>query len=119
MIMEKVKLIAVCKYYKGESECPDSIKQMDKEFLWFYESYWVNSGGVYEDNGEYEYADLLDFATNDDTPLSLKKLLFNRYLKGCWSIETAAPGFKVFYYEYYSTLNTDLEQYYKYLSDIE
>jgi len=117
--MGKSKLIHFCKYYKGESECPKSIEKAGKPQVWFYESCWVNNGGKYDDNGEYEYADLMDFAKDDDTPLSLKKLLFNRYSKGCWSIATAVPGFKVYYHEFYRTLNTDLKKYYQDLEIVE
>jgi hypothetical protein len=99
--MEQRKLIAVCKYYKGEAACPGVIEKAGKSKEWFIEKYWVDKGGKYEDNGEYEYADLLDFAKTDSVPLSLKKLLFNRYIQDI-SLETAVPGFKVYYREFYS-----------------
>jgi len=109
-------LLKKCLYYKGERKCPDNIVKVGKSREWFFECKWVEFGGIYEDNGEYEWADLMDFEKDDDVPLSLKKLLFNRYIQDL-SLANAAPGFKVYYYEFYCTLKTDFKHYFQSLKE--
>jgi hypothetical protein len=88
-----------CKYYKGEFENP--YKDQNKEMLWFYESMWYNSEKKY-DTGEYIAYGLENFMGNDSVPITLKALLFNRYAKGCFSLQDAVQGFKEFYHKYYN-----------------
>lgn len=100
----KQDLIDKCRYFKGQETCPESLKRAGKEYLWFYESKWVEFKGQYEDNGEYEGNDLTAFEKNDDVPLSLKKLLFNRYIQNTWSVKEAVPDFKKWYIEQYRAI---------------
>ena len=94
------QLLKQCRYYQGESVCPESIKQAGKGLLWFYESVWVERDkGNYQDE-DYTIFGLTDFATTDTTPLSLKKLLFNRFLH--WSgYGNIAEQFKEWYLKHY------------------
>lgn len=101
MISDKQFLIDKCIYYKGEEVCPESLKEAGKEYLWFYESKWVEFNGQFEGNREYEDNDLAAFEENDGVPISLKRLLFNRYIQDTWSVKGAIPFFKVWYKEDY------------------
>lgn len=89
-------LVDKCRYYKGESECPESIVQTGKRYLWEYEKRWVELGGNYLDNGEYDYAELIDFEKDDGVDLTLKMLLFNRYIQDS-SLATSIEPFKEWY----------------------
>lgn len=95
------ELINKCRYYKGEESCPEQLKNAGKDYLWFYEKKWVELNGEFEDNGEYKDNDLASFEKDDDVPLSLKKVLFNRYIQDVWSISEAIPLFKKWYLEQY------------------
>ena len=94
-------LIKVCKYYKGELECPKSCKS---DMFWHYEFKWVmlrmdeDSDLLHDYLNDYDNAGLLDFEQNDGTPATLKALLFNRFCH--WNsgtmLECVEP-FKEFY----------------------
>lgn len=81
----KEDLIKFCRYYKGESERPK-----DMPLWWEYEQMWVKLSlnakegsfnsrliGEYLDN--YLRAGLRTFCDDDDTPASLKALLYDRH----------------------------------------
>lgn len=88
-------LLKFCRYYKGEASMPKDTKAS----FWEYEKKWVefmiNDNpllnrmiSVYISNG------LSDFEPMDNTPLTLKSLLFNRYSH--WLMEDV-DGFKKWY----------------------
>jgi hypothetical protein len=93
--MDRKDLLKFCRYYKGEA----SMAKDTKAFLWEYEKKWVElmindnpllDGmiSVYISNG------LRDFEQMDNTPLTLKALLFNRYSH--W-LKEDADGFRRWY----------------------
>lgn len=91
------KLLESCRYYKGESECPQNIKDAGKESLWQYELFWAaNFNGTFDDNGEYEWH-LKDFESNDGVPITLKRVLFNRFIQGAWNVQESVEPFKTWY----------------------
>lgn len=103
MSMDKKKeLIKKCRYYKGEEKCPKSLSH-NGEMIWFYELAWVNHELNGYDNridlGEYIGAGLRNFCGDDGVPMSLKALLFNRFMKWVGDVE----GFKKFYFRYYGS----------------
>jgi hypothetical protein len=95
------ELIDKCRYFKGEESCPASLKEAGKEYLWFYEMKWVELKGNYDDPGEFDDNNLSSFEKDDGVPISLKKMLFNRYIQDVWSIREAIPHFKKWYFEQY------------------
>lgn len=101
--MDKKDLISFCRYYHGEETCPFS--EEDKSMLWDYERTWVADMMSDDDFSEYisDYlaVGLRDFSMFDDTPITLKAMLFNRYAKTAYTMQDAVPGFKEFYQKYY------------------
>lgn len=100
--MREKDFIKFCRYYHGEKECHYT---GNKATFWQYEKKWVEFN--LSESGkdmlatyiqEYTSCGLALFATDDDTPVSLKALLLNRY--GHWSglpmYELPEP-FKEFY----------------------
>ena len=103
--MTREDAINLCKYYKGEEESPYT--DQNESMLWFYERAWVykmlnndESFGLMLE--EYLFIGLKDFEKFDDTPITLKALLFNRYCKTAQSILSAVEPFKEFYHKYYT-----------------
>jgi hypothetical protein len=98
----KNKLIYKCRYYKGENICPESIAKAGKSILWFYEMKWVEDfGGKYEDwNGEYIGSGLANFEKEDGVDITIKMLLFNRYIQDS-SLSSAIEPFKEWYLKFY------------------
>lgn len=100
--MEKQDLLKFCRYYKGEKESPfDGTKNM----LWQYEQSWITLTLSHNDDDsnllskileEYILAGLKDFEKFDDTPLTLKAILYNRFEQ--WN---EGGYFKDFYHKYY------------------
>jgi hypothetical protein len=97
-------LLKYCRYYKGEKECP--YEGIEFYRCWNTERVWVERmlDRTYEFKDElHEYitAGLVDFEKYDDTPITLKALLFNRF--GDWFsgglMEMVEP-FKKYYQEY-------------------
>lgn len=99
----KKNLIQFCRYYKGEDENP--YKDGYDAAFWDYERAWVEHNFI--DKGRDILADYVDdfsraglalFEMADDTPASLKALLFNRFChwRSASMIECVEP-FKVFY----------------------
>ena len=77
----KPKLIAKCRYYKGEKENP--FKNTDDEMKWYYESCWVNQlSDSYRNARQYLYEagnQFDDIAEKYKVPRSLIGLFLNRY----------------------------------------
>ena len=77
--MKKSDLLKYCRYYKGEDNSP--FEEQIKSMLWFYERSWVfdmmqgHSFSSYID--EYIYLGLETFEQFENTPITLKALLFN------------------------------------------
>ncbi len=108
--MDRKDAIKSCRYYRGESVNPYG--SGEKALLWDYERKWVEltlTGISKGENSEssatlgdmlddYVNAGLALFEMKDDTPATLKALLFNRY---CYwnsgSMLECVPGFKEFY----------------------
>lgn len=106
--MNKKDSLQFCRYYKGEAQNPFIDKDQNKALLWDYEKAWVEQN--FSDNGreslaeylsEFSHAGLSLFEMQDDTPASLKALLFNRYAKSSFSMSDAVEPFKEFYKKYY------------------
>lgn len=102
--MEEKELLKFCRYYKGQEDSP--FEEQNKSMLWFYERVWVfemlnNSDNLSICIDEYIRIGLGPFESFDDTPLSLKALLFNRYAKGSQSLANAVEPFKDFYKKFY------------------
>lgn len=102
--MTREELIKVCKYYKGENECPytnDSPEESIKGHFWNYEKYWIESDNkIHTENvGLLKAYGLENFNANDGTPISLKALLFNRW--GHWVGLYDIEGFKKWYLDEY------------------
>ena len=79
--MNKKDLIQFCRYYAGEGENP---YQGTDAMIWKYEKLWIDF--TFEHNptladciNEYSIAGMSTFEMQDDTPASLKALLFNRF----------------------------------------
>lgn len=103
------KLLNACHYYGRDFDHSDP----NKEMLAFYEEWWVRRKlecpNDEERNAlfanyidEYLMAGLREFQMVDGVPITLKAVLFNRYAKNDYSLESAAAGFKEFYLKYYS-----------------
>lgn len=96
---ERKHLILDCRIYDGSNE---------PNFPGWYEECWVDfheGDNSYLDSMTKNYiqAGLKDFSSNDGTPISLKALLFNRYMHwvGIYSHEDGYKGFKNWYIEQY------------------
>jgi hypothetical protein len=82
-------LLASCKYYKGEEECPfvaDQGEDQNKRMFWWYERKWIKINN--SENGEQElegfasFCDMMglgEYARLKGLPLSLVGLFYNRY----------------------------------------
>ena len=90
--MEKNDLLKFCKYYKGESANPYDGKNQNAMMFWNYEKAWceINAKSLTNEESEssqtilhflaaYSNAGLSSFRIEDDTPISLKALLYNRF----------------------------------------
>lgn len=95
-------LLALCRVYKGEDECPS--KDADRQMLWRCEEWWVSQTILGNKEGcdrigsvlsEYMDAGLSHFEPYDNTPITLKATLFNRFCK--YEDRVDVEGFKKFY----------------------
>lgn len=71
-----------CRFYRGEEECP--YKKGMRSLLWDYERIWIELSLNKDDTlgnllDDYLRAGLSEFEMKDDTPITLKALLFDRY----------------------------------------
>ena len=78
--MEKKEYLPFCLYYKGEKECPKDVKAS----FWEYEKKWIELSVKKDDSlgnmlNDYIAYGLSEFEQMDNTPITLKALLFNRY----------------------------------------
>lgn len=104
--MEKKDYLPFCRYYKGEKENP--YESGNKALFWDYEKKWIESSIDKDDAlgnmlDEYIAAGLSEFEMQDDTPIALKSLLFNRYChwNGGYGLSDDAKAFKKFYLNEY------------------
>ena len=98
------------KLYRGEENCPECFEGTQKGLIWLYEKVWNeaeknNSKFLIDYFEDYASVGLIDFESNDNTPTSLKALLFNRCCKSS-SISMAAvvPEFKKWYVSTYQKM---------------
>ncbi len=104
----KSELLKYCRYYKGEEKNPLT-RGKNKNMFWYYERCWVlmSERGQYPVDKEtlydYEFYGLKSFSSDDDVPLSLKLLLFNRFMhwEGGYGMERDREAFKQFYLQEY------------------
>lgn len=88
IMVSEQSFVRLCRYYRGEDDCPQGVSKL----LWGYEKSWVEfnlraskfgngADADYLKTIEREYNDsgLRYFEMMDDTPASLKALLFNRF----------------------------------------
>lgn len=106
---DREKLMECCKYYKGEKENPYKEEQ-NKACLWSYEPAWLlefanpQSRLLMSYLSQYTAVGLTCFSTDDNVPITLKALLFNRYARTRYSTNEAVEPFKRFYNKYYSEM---------------
>lgn len=98
--MERNDLLHHCRYYKGEKENPF---EGDEAKFWEYERAWIEemmkeTDLLPECIEQYIGLGLRNFEKADDTPLSLKALLYNRYEH--W-LGGSPDGFRKWYKETY------------------
>lgn len=98
------ELLQFCRYYKGGDKPPKAQPE-----LWEYEKVWLELNEFQDGKDlladyidEYSRAGLSQFEAQDDTPASLKALLFYRFCYGSSGsmIENVEP-FKRWYTETY------------------
>lgn len=98
------ELLKLCHYYNGETQNPFENKDQNKAMIWEIERIWH----IDVQNDNYSFTDMLtdyftaglrEFEQYDDVPITLKALLFNRYMKT--SFDSNPEPFKEFYLEYY------------------
>lgn len=98
---EKAKeeaLLASCRYYKGETECPFVAKDGDnRPSFWYWEKGWFFDALRGSDFSEqlsefrrYGVRDLLSGVNMDETLLAE---LFHRWSKWAYSVKDALPNF--------------------------
>ncbi|EFC71235.1 hypothetical protein [Prevotella sp. oral taxon 299] len=103
---DREKLMELCRYYKGEKENPYKEEQ-NKACLWSYERAWLleftkpQSRLLMSYLSQYTAVGLTCFSTDDNVPITLKALLFNRYARTQYSNYEAVESFKRFYNKYY------------------
>ena len=103
--MERNDLLHHCRYYKGEKENPHP--EGNEALFWDYERIWVDammkdSDLLPEYIEEYIGIGLRNFEKADDTPTSLKALLFNRFCHwNSGSMIDCLEPFKEFYLKDY------------------
>ncbi len=103
--MNKEDNLRFCRFYKGERECP--YKEGMKSLLWDYERIWIELSPNKDDMlgnmlDDYLRAGLSEFEMQDDTPISLKSLLFDRYRHWLGGYGDAdADAFKKWYADEY------------------
>ena len=93
-------LISLCQRYKGEKQNPNP-----RDSVWRYERFWVEENmkddpdfGKFLD--DYLGAGLRTFNMYDDTPATLKAVLFNRFMQQAEGMATI-DEFKHWYDAFY------------------
>lgn len=104
--MKETDILHHCRYYHGEKNNPFDCKSQNNAMFWDYERKWVqdmkNDADFSDVLAEYMNVGLRDFSETDDTPITLKALLFNRFCH--WrsaSMLDCVEDFKKFYDEKY------------------
>ena len=100
--MNEKDYLPFCRYYKGENKNP--YEKGNKSLFWQYEKTWIELSVNKDDKlgemlDEYIDANLSEFEMYDNTPITLKALLFNRYCHwlGGYGLIQDAKAFKKFY----------------------
>lgn len=99
IMMKKEELIKQCRYYKGEEECPDSIKSVKLGMMfWIAEDFFVRCHDQYkdenlqllEDTGVTKFRSVWEGKASDE----LIAFLFSYFTKSadCWN-EYVIKGF--------------------------
>lgn len=96
-------LLTYCRYYKGEDTPPESFTKQEKS-VWAIEGNWIDmqnrKAPILEDAiTDYIGYGLVDFHSEDETPISLKAFLLNRYLQ--YEERVDIEGFKEYYEKFY------------------
>ena len=97
--MEFNEALRCCRYYKGEANIPEGVPTR----FWRYEAIWVQSVVLHPNSlsgliDEYNNAGLMEFNKGDGVPISLKAVLYNRWLQ--WIGPSDIEGFKKWYKNY-------------------
>lgn len=101
---KKEELLKFCRYYHGEKE-PKSTNDAIKKTLWSIERMWVelmmreDESFIANALNDYIELGLNNFNETDDTPVTLKAVLLNRFIQYTERIDVDA--FKKFYQKYY------------------
>ena len=88
------------RFFKNEKLNPFEGKDQDKAMLWDYERGYSFTGDEKYLIEEY-HGYINKYRENDGIPEGFKALLFNRYMKGAYSVSDSIPDFKKFYEKYY------------------
>lgn len=109
-------LLSQCRYYNGESEPPRSLPE-GCALMWNYEWHWVlwslKNDPMMEQFQRMIEEFHLENKEGDDTPLTMKALLLNRYLHWCGayaSIEETLKHFEKWYESHYLIWSTNDER---------
>ena len=103
--MTREELIKQCRYYTGAEKNPFEIEGGTKALLFGYEEAWVRftqSDKEYINSclDEYIKNGLKDFKSDDNIPITLKAILFNRFCH--WNgYGDVVSDFKEWYNKYY------------------
>ncbi len=98
--MDKNDLIAKCRYYRGESECP---YDGTMEWFWDMERVYVSSGGRF--NGEGDYYNALRGKEYPGIPRDLLNVMFTSWGKSTYNVKEELPGFYKLIDEYQAIAN--------------
>lgn len=110
-------LILQCRYYNGEAKAPTPTSENNTALLWDYEMRWVLWNLEDTDDIKMFERDAkiynLEIAEGDKTPLTMKALLFNRYMHwtgGYKPIEDDIECFEGGFYANYLSKKTNRER---------
>lgn len=99
-------LLSLCKLYRGEANNPYNHDAPNAQMFWRCEEFWANATLRQDDDSllaamvdDYLEAGLKDFAATDQTPITLKAVLFNRFCK--YNERADIEAFKRLYLEEY------------------
>ena len=115
-LIERQCLLKQCRYYNGESEPPRSLPDGCAS-MWYYERHWVDwslKGDSMMDEFQRMIEEFhLESKDGENTPLTMKALLLNRYLH--WGgdyapIDVALKAFEKWYEEHYLIWPTNEER---------
>lgn len=105
LIMTKEEIIKSCRFYQGEPSNPYEGQDPQKAMIWDYERIWVRNEGKTDTAvlDVYKAYGLESFSNEDGVPMSLKTMLFNRFMhwKGGYGVDIDREAFKRFYLQSY------------------